>query len=145
MPPLALVVSSTLAFAIGISWLALAVDARIARGRLIRQIPLPLDTSGSCNRRRSRSGLRAVMAVTGCSLVLISGIGAAVVGKLATMQPAEAAAVFLVYPLLKNLWGQVMGAGPIVCVVLAVPATYCISVGLGSDKALIPALPRDIH
>jgi len=50
------------------------------------------------------------------------------------MQPAEAAAVFIAYPLLKNLWGQIMGAGPIVCVVLAVPGTYCIRVGLGSDK-----------
>ncbi|AFM32846.1 hypothetical protein A458_08000 [Stutzerimonas stutzeri CCUG 29243] len=133
MSPFALVVSLILAFAIGISWLALAVDARIARGRLIRQIPLPLDYSGS-GRRRSRLGLRPVMAVSGCLLVLLSSIEAAVLGRLATMQPAEAAAVFIAYPLLKNLWGQVMGAGPIVCVVLAVPGTYCISVGLGSDR-----------
>lgn len=133
MSPFALVVSLILAFAIGISWLALAVDARIARGRLIRQIPLPLDYSGS-GRRRSRLGLRPVMAVSGCLLVLLSGIEAAVLGRLATMQPAEAAAVFIAYPLLKNLWGQIMGAGPIVCVVLAVPGTYCIRVGLGSDK-----------
>jgi len=133
MSPFALVVSFILAFAIGMSWLALAVDARIARGRLIRQIPLPLDYSGS-GRRRSRLGLRPVMAVSGCLLVLLSSIEAAVLGRLATMQPAEAAAVFIAYPLLKNLWGQVMGAGPIVCVVLAVPGTYCISVGLGSDR-----------
>lgn len=133
MSPFALVVSLILAFAIGISWLALAVDARIARGRLIRQIPLPLDYSGS-GRRRSRLGLRPVMAVSGCLLVLLSSIEAAVLGRLATMQPAEAAAVFIAYPLLKNLWGQVMGTGPIVCVVLAVPGTYCISVGLGSDR-----------
>jgi len=133
MSPFALVVSLILAFAIGISWLALAVDARIARGRLIRQIPLPLDYSGS-GRRRSRLGLRPVMAVSGCLLVLLSSIEAAVLGRLATMQPAEAAAVFIAYPLLKNLWGQIMGAGPIVCVVLAVPGTYCIRVGLGSDK-----------
>lgn len=133
MSPFALVVSLILAFAIGISWLALAVDARIARGRLIRQIPLPLDYSGS-GRRRSRLGLRPVMAVSGCLLVLLSSIEAAVLGRLATMQPAEAAAVFIAYPLLKNLWGQVMGAGPIVCVVLVVPGTYCISVGLGSDR-----------
>ncbi len=133
MSPFALVVSLILAFAIGISWLALAVDARIARGRLIRQIPLPLDYSGS-GRRRSRLGLRPVMAVSGCLLVLLSSIEAAVLGRLATMQPAEAAAVFIAYPLLNNLWGQVMGAGPIVCVVLAVPGTYCISVGLGSDR-----------
>ncbi|MCD1609964.1 hypothetical protein [Stutzerimonas kunmingensis] len=133
MSPFALVVSLILAFAIGISWLALAVDARIARGRLIRQIPLPLDYSGS-GRRRLRLGLRPVMAVSGCLLVLLSSIEAAVLGRLATMQPAEAAAVFIAYPLLKNLWGQVMGAGPIVCVVLAVPGTYCISVGLGSDR-----------
>jgi len=134
MSPFALVVSFILAFAVGVSWLALAVDARIARGRLIRQIPLPLDYSGSGRRRRSRLALRPVMAVSSCLLVLLSGIGAAVLGRLAAMQPAEAAAVFIAYPLLKNLWGQVMGAGPIVCVVLAVPGTYCISVGLCSDK-----------
>jgi len=72
--------------------------------------------------------------MTGSLLVLLAGIGAAILGRLATMQPAEAAAVFIAYPLLKNLWGQIMGAGPIVCVVLAVPGTYCIRVGLGSDK-----------
>lgn len=134
MSPFALVVSFILAFAVGISWLALAVDARIPRGRFIRQIPLPLDYSGSGRRRRSRLGLRPVMAVSGCLLVLLSGVGAAVLGRLAAMQPVDAAAVFIAYPLLKNLWGQVMGAGPIVCVILAVAGTYCISIGLGSDK-----------
>ena len=129
MSPLSLLVSFILVFAIGISWLALAVDARMARGRLIRQIPLPLD-----HHRRSPRGLRPVMAMTGSLLVLLAGIGAAILGRLATMQPAEAAAVFIAYPLLKNLWGQIMGAGPIVCVVLAVPGTYCICVGIGSDK-----------
>ena len=74
------------------------------------------------------------MAVTGCLLVLLSGMGAAILGRLAIMQPTEAAAMFMAYPLLKILWSQIMGAGPIVCVVLAVPGTSCICVGLRSDK-----------
>ncbi|UNG19132.1 hypothetical protein [Stutzerimonas zhaodongensis] len=47
MSPLALVVSFILTFAIGISWLALTLDARIGRSRLVRQIPLPLDVPAS--------------------------------------------------------------------------------------------------
>jgi len=134
MSSLALVVSFILAFAIGISWLALTFDTRIERSRLVRQIPLPLDVPASGHRRNPQSKPRPVLAVTGCMLLLLSGMGAAILGRLATMQPAEAAAVCFTYPLLKSLWGQIMGVGPIVCVVLAVPGTYCISVGLGNDK-----------
>lgn len=135
MSPLALVVSFILAFAIGISWLALTLDARNGRSRLDRQIPLPLDVPASGYCRNPQSRLRPVLAVTGCMLLLLSGMGAAVLGRLAIMQPAEAAAVFFAYPLLKNFWWQLIGVGPIACVVLAVPGTYCISVGLRSgDK-----------
>lgn len=134
MSPLTLVVSFILAFAIGISWLALTFDARIERSRLVRQIPLPLDVPASNHRSDTQSRLRPVLAVTGCMLLLLSGMSAAMLGRLAIMQPAEAAAVFFAYPLLKSLWGQIMGVGPIVCVVLAVPGTYCICVGLRSDK-----------
>lgn len=134
MSSLALAVSFILVFAIGISWLALTFDTRIERSRLVRQIPLPLDAPSSTHRRRAQSGLRPVMAVTGCLLVLLSGMGAAILGRLAIMQPTEAAAMFMAYPLLKILWSQIMGAGPIVCVVLSVPGTYCICVGLRSDK-----------
>lgn len=74
------------------------------------------------------------MAIAGFMLVLFSATGAAVLGRLATMQPGEAAAVFMAYPLLRSLWGQIMGVGPIICVVMAVPGTYCISIGLGSDR-----------
>lgn len=134
MSSLALAVSFILVFAIGISWLALTFDARIERSRLVRQIPLPLDVPASGHRRNPQSRLQPVLAVTGCMLLLLSGMSAAILGRLATMQPAEAAAVFFAYPLLKSLWGQIMGVGPIVCVVLAVPGTYCICVGLRSDK-----------
>ncbi|MDH0624792.1 hypothetical protein N5E31_17760 [Pseudomonas chengduensis] len=134
MSPLALVVSFILTFAIGISWLALTLDARIGRSRLVRQIPLPLDVPASGYRRNRQSRLRPVLAVTGCMLLLLSGMSAAILGRLATMQPAEAAAVFFAYPLLKSLWGQIVGVGPIVCVVMAVPGTYCICFGLRSDK-----------
>lgn len=134
MSPLGLGVSFILAFAIGISWLAWAFDARIERSRLVRQIPLPLNLPISVGRRRPQSGLRPMIALTGIMLVLLSGTGAALLGRLATMQPGEAAAVFLTYPLLRSLWGQIMGVGPIVCVVMAVPGTYCISIGLGTDR-----------
>ena len=134
MSSLALAVGFILTFAIGISWLALAIDTRIERSRLVRQIPLPLDYPSSPRQRRPQSRLRPLMAFGGSLLIVLAGMSAAILGRLATMQPAEAAAVFFAYPLLKNLWGQVMGAGPIICVALAVPGTYCISIGLGSDK-----------
>ena len=134
MSPLALVVSFILAFAIGMSWLALTFDARIGRSKLVRQIQLPLDVPASNHRSDPQSRLRPVLAVTGCMLLLLSGMGAAILGRLATMQPAEAAAVLFAYPLLKSLCGQIMGVGPIICVVLAVPGTYCICAGLKSDK-----------
>ncbi len=50
------------------------------------------------------------------------------------MHPGEAAAVFLTYPLLRSLRGQIMGTGPIVCVVMAVPGTYCIKLGFGTEQ-----------
>ena len=134
MSPLGFGVLFVISFALGISWLAWAFDARIERSRLVRQIPLPLDYPGSGQRRRPHTGPRPVMAIAGFMLVLFSATGAAVLGRLATMQPGEAAAVFMAYPLLRSLWGQIMGVGPIICVVMAVPGTYCISIGLGSDR-----------
>ena len=134
MSPLALVASLTLAIAIGISWLVLALDAPITRRKLVRQIPLPLEHPGSAPYRKSPSRLRPWTALTGSMLILLSGMSAASLGRLAIMQPSEATAVLLAYPLLKTLWSKIMGTGPIVCVVLAVPGTYCIVVGLGSKR-----------
>ncbi|GEM_PF-4180023 len=85
-------------FAIGMSWLAWAFDARFERSSLVRQTPLPLDLTSSANRRRPQSSTRPMMALTGFMLVLLSGTGAALLGRLATMQPGETAAVFLTYP-----------------------------------------------
>ncbi len=133
MPSLGLVVILILAFAIGISWRAW-VDTRVERSRLVRQIPLPLDYTPSAHARRKQSGLRSAIVLTGFTLVSISGMGAAILGRLATMQPTDAALVFGAYPLLHDLWGQIMALGPIVCVAMAVPGTYCISVGLGSHR-----------
>ncbi len=70
-----------------------------------------------------------MIALAGFLLILLSVAGAAVLGRLATMQPGEAAAVFIASPLLRGLWGHIMGVGPIVCVVIAIPGTYCISIG----------------
>ncbi|HBP6330547.1 TPA: hypothetical protein L6A37_21980 [Pseudomonas aeruginosa] len=132
MSPLGFGVSLIVAFAVGVSWLAWAFDARMERSRRVRQIPLPLTYTDSGHRRRPR--LRPVIAVAGFLLILLSVAGAAVFGRLATMQPGEAAAVFIAYPLLRGLWGHIMGVGPIVCVVIAVPGTYCIKIGLGTER-----------
>jgi hypothetical protein len=74
------------------------------------------------------------MTLAGFLLILLSVAGAAVLGRLATMQPGEAAAVFIAYPLLRGLWGHIMGVGPIACVVIAIPGTYCIRIGLGPER-----------
>lgn len=134
MSPLGFGVSFILAFAVGVSWLAWAFDARIERSRRVRQIALPLDCTDSGQRPRPRTGARPVMALAGFLLILLSVVSAAVLGRLATMQPGEAAAVFIAYPLLRGLWGHIMGVGPIVCVVIAIPGTYCIRIGLGPER-----------
>lgn len=127
-------VSLIVAFAVGLSWLAWAFDARIERSRRVRQIPLPLDYTDSGQHHGPRTRARPVIALAGFLLILLSVAGAAVLGRLATMQPGEAAAVFIAYPLLRGLWGHIMGVGPIVCVVIAVPGTHCIRIGLGTER-----------
>ncbi|MHB0765819.1 hypothetical protein ACYCFC_15780 [Stutzerimonas sp. NM35] len=127
--------SFILALAVGISWLAWAFDVRLERSRLVRKIPLPLNLTNSANRRRPQSRLRPMMALTGFMLVLLSRTGAAFLGRLAMMQLGEAAAMFVAYPLLRSLWGQIMGVGPIVCVVMAVPGTYCISIDIVTERS----------
>lgn len=92
MSPLGFGVSFIVAFAGGVSWLAWAFDARMEHSRRFRQIPLPLDYTDSGNRRRPRTRARTVMALAGFLLILLSVAGAAVLGRLATMQPGEAAA-----------------------------------------------------
>lgn len=133
MSPLGLGVLFVLSFALGISWLACAVDARIGRGRLSRQLPLPLDGLRSHCGYKPSPRLRPVMAILGFMLLLFAGMSAAILGKLATMQPETAAAVFHAYPLLQSVWGLLLGFGPILCVGLAVPGTYAIKVGLESN------------
>lgn len=120
-------VSLIVAFAVGVSWLAWAFDARMERSRRVSAIPLPLTYTDSGHRRRPRTRLRPVIVVAGFMLILHSVAGATVLGRLATMQPGEAAAVFIAYPLLRGLGGHIVGVGPIICVVVAVPGTYCIS------------------
>jgi len=134
MSPLGFGVSLIVAFAVGVSWLAWAFDARMERSRRVRQIPLPLDYTDSGQSRRPRTRALPVIALAGFLLILLSVAGAAVLGRLATMQPGEAAAVFIAYPLLRGLWGHIMGVGPIVCVVIAIPGTYCIRIGLGTER-----------
>ena len=93
MSSLALAVGFILTFAIGISWLALAFDSRIER-KVVGQLPLPLDYPGSSGRRKPHTGTRPAMALVGFLLVLLSAAGAAILGRLATMQPGEAEAIF---------------------------------------------------
>jgi len=134
MSPLGLGLSFIVAFPIGISWLVWTFDARTKRSRLVQKIPLPLDYASAAQRHRPHAGARPAMALVGFILVMLSATGAAFIGRLATMQPGEAAAVFLIYPLLRSLWGQIMGTGPIICVVMAVPGTHCIKLGFGTEQ-----------
>lgn len=134
MSPLGFGVSLIVAFVVGVSWLSWTFDAQMERSRQVRQIPLPLDYTDSGQRLRPRTRARPVIALAGFLLILLSVAGAAVLGRLATMQPGEAAAVFIAYPLLRGLWGHIMGVGPIVCVIIAIPGTYCIRIGPGSAR-----------
>ena len=133
MSPLGFGVLFVISFALGISWLAWEFDARIGRRRLSRQLPLPLDDLKSHFGNKSSPRLRPAIAVLGFMLVLFACMGASILGRVATMQPETAAAVFYAYPLLQSLWGLLLGFGPILCVGLAVPGTYAIKVGLESN------------
>lgn len=134
MSALGLGVLFVTSFTLGISWLVWALDARMARGRQGIQLPLPLYNLGSAYDQAPQRRQQPTMAVVGFMLVFFCAMGAAVLGKLATMQPTEAAAVFAAYPLLHDLWGLIMGLGPIACVAMAVPGTYCISCCLETGK-----------
>lgn len=134
MSALGLDVLFVMSFTLGISWLVWALDARMARGRQVVQLPLPLHNLGSAYDQAPQRRQQPTMAVVGFMLVFFCAMGAAVLGKLATMQPADAAAVFAAYPLLHDLWGLIMGLGPIVCVAMAVPGTCCISCSLETGK-----------
>lgn len=74
------------------------------------------------------------MALVGFMLVLLAATGAALIGRLGTMQSGDAAAVFIAYPLLRSLWGQMMGTRPLVCVVMAVPGTHRARIALGTER-----------
>lgn len=134
MSALGLGVLFVISFTLGIVWLVWVLDARMTRGRLACQLPLPLDNRGYAHGQKLQSGLQPLMVLAGSMLVFFAAMGAVIVGKLATMQPDTAAAVFQAYPLLHSLWGLIMGLGPITCVAMAVPGTYCIKAGLGAHR-----------
>ncbi|MDX1722249.1 MAG: hypothetical protein R3355_03945 [Pseudomonas sp.] len=134
MSALGLGVLFVISFTLGIAWLVWVLDARMARGRLACQLPLPLDDLGYAYGQKLQSGLQPLMVLAGSMLVFFAAMGAVIVGKLATMQSGDAAAVFQAYPLLHSLWGLIMGLGPITCVAMAVPGTYCIKAGLGAHR-----------
>lgn len=134
MSALGLDVLFVMSFTLGISWLVWAFDVRMGRSRQVMQLPLPLDNLGFAYGQTPQRRQQPTMAVVGFMLVFFCAMGAAVLGKLATMQPAEAAAVFAAYPLLHDLWGLIMGLGPIVCVAMAVPGTCYISCSLETGK-----------
>lgn len=134
MSALGLGVFFVLSFTLGISWLVWSFDARMGRSRLVRLLPLPLDNLSTSIGHGTRSGLKPLMAIVGFMLVFFAAMVASFLGRLATMQPAEAAVVFETYPLIQILWRLIMGCGPIACVVMAVPGTYFISNGLGAGN-----------
>ena len=134
MSALGLGVLFVIIFTLGIAWLIWALDVRMARGRQVCQLPFPLDDLGYAHGPKLQSGLQPLRVMAGSMLVFFAAMGAVFVGKLATMQPDDAAAVFQAYPLLQSLWGLIMGLGPITCVAMAVPGTCCIKAGLGAPR-----------
>lgn len=144
MSPLGFGVSFILAFAVGVSWLAWAFDARIERSRRVRQIPLPLDYTDSGHRRRPRTRARPVMTLAGFLLILLSVAGAAVLGRLATMQPGEAAAVFIAFPLLRGFGVISWGLAQLSAWSLRYPARIASEMALG-QSGVEARLPFDRH
>lgn len=144
MSPLGFGVSLIVAFAVGVSWLAWAFDARMERSRRVRQIPLPLDYTDSGQRRRPRTRARPVIAPAGFLLILLSVAGAAVLGRLATMQPGETAAVFIAYPLLRGLWVISWGLAQLSAWSLRYPARIASELALG-QSGVEARLPFDRH
>ena len=134
MSALGLGVVFVISFTLGTAWLLWVLDVRMARGRLACQLPLPLYNLGYAHGQKLQSGLQPLMVMAGSMLVFFAAMGAVFVGKLATMQPDDAAAVFQAYPLLQSLWVLIMGFGPITCVAMAVPGTYCIKAGIGAHR-----------
>lgn len=134
MSALGLGVLFVISFTLGIAWLVWVLDARMTRGRQVCQLPFPLDGLGYAYGQKLQSGLQPLMVMAGSILVFFAAMGAVFVGKLATMQPDDAAAVFQAYPLLQSLWVLIMGFGPITCVAMAVPGTCCIKAGLGAHR-----------
>jgi len=116
-------------------WLAAAFDARLARNNLGRQSKRAENEMGSIQVSRAQAGLRPVIAVVGLMQVLCGGIGAAILGRLATLRAADTAAVFETFPLAHASWGWILGCGPTACVVLALVGAYCVNIGINAGKA----------
>lgn len=123
-----------LSFVFGISCLALMANSRLERVRMVRQLPLPIDGFSSSFGGALRFGVRPVMTVVGFMLLFYAAMGAALLGRLATMQPAEAVAIFEIYPLLQDMWRLVLGVGPITCMAMSALGTYFINSGLGGRR-----------
>ena len=102
MSALGLGVLFVIIFTLGIAWLIWALDVRMARGRQVCQLPFPLDDLGYAHGPKLQSGLQPLRVMAGSMLVFFAAMGAVFVGKLATMQPDDAAAVFQAYPLLQS-------------------------------------------
>lgn len=130
MSALGFVVLFILSFAIGISWLALSVDARLGRSGQGCQLPLPFDVLGCERFQKRRTGIRAVVVVTGGMLLFFAAMGAVVLGRLASMPPDTAATAFHAYPLLQSIWPPLMAVGPVAFVISAALGMFCLGKGL---------------
>ncbi len=130
MSALGFVALFILSFAIGISWLALSVDARLGRSGQGCQLPLPFDVLGCERFQTRRTGIRAVVVVTGGMLLFFAAMGAVVLGRLASMPPDTAATAFHAYPLLQSIWPPLMAVGPIAFVISGALGMFCLGKGL---------------
>lgn len=130
MSELGFAVLFILSFAIGISWLALSVDARLGRSGQACQLPLPFDVLGYERFQKRHTGRRAVVVVAGGMLLFFAAVGAVVLGRLASMPPDTAAPVFHAYAWLPTVWQPIMAVGPIAFVISAALGMFCLGKGL---------------
>lgn len=115
MSPLGYGVVFFLVVVTGLCWLGLSLAVRLERCRTRCPLERPVDMA------RESPGHPALIwrFMGGAALVLLAGGSSAVLGRLAMMSAVDTESLFVQYPVLLPFWSPLMGAGPIICVVLS--------------------------
>lgn len=115
MSPLGYGVIFFLVVVTGLCWLGLSLSVRLERCRT----RCPLEQAVDMTRDPPGHPAWIWNFMGGAALVLLAGGSAAVLGRLAMMSAADAESLFAHYPVLLSCRSLLMGAGPIICVVLS--------------------------